>query len=335
MATASSNVRFIGELLKDGGAPRASPVDPARHGIGRAVQNLSIVAESPVPAKRSEPPHASRPSDEAPAAPRRLRPHGRQRFAAPAGGPPEVAFAGRSNAGKSSAINALANRTRLAYTSKTPGRTQQINLFRLRSGALLADLPGYGYAAVPRQLKRHWQAFLTHYLATRQSLVGLVLVVDARHGLAEADRSLLGAFVPSGRPVLVLATKMDKLAPSAQRLAQAGIARAVAEAFPAYAANVMVVSFSATRKRGVGDAERSSPGGSATRATTRWRHRRAVAERKGPAVKGSDSGPETPCVGGFPYEGTRSGRKAGDALASATSDRRPRPEFKNFFRARY
>ena len=173
----------------------------------------------------------------------------------PPAGPPEVAFAGRSNAGKSSAINALANQTRLAYTSKTPGRTQQINLFRLRSGALLADLPGYGYAAVPRQLKRHWQAFLTHYLATRQSLVGLVLVVDARHGLAEADRALLAAFAPSGRPVLVLATKMDKLAPSAQRLAHSGIARALSEAFPAYAANVVVVSFSATRKSGVGDAE--------------------------------------------------------------------------------
>jgi GTP-binding protein len=173
----------------------------------------------------------------------------------PPAGPPEVAFAGRSNAGKSSAINALANQTRLAYTSKTPGRTQQINLFRLRSGALLADLPGYGYAAVPRQLKRHWQDFLARYLATRQSLVGLVLVVDARHGLADADRALLAAFVPSGRPVLVLATKMDKLAPSAQRLANAGIARALAEAFPAYAANFAVVSFSATRKSGVGDAE--------------------------------------------------------------------------------
>ena len=78
----------------------------------------------------------------------------------PPPGPPEIAFAGRSNAGKSSAINALANRTRLAFTSKTPGRTQQINFFRLRRGALLADLPGYGYAAVPQALKRHWQEFL-------------------------------------------------------------------------------------------------------------------------------------------------------------------------------
>ena len=91
----------------------------------------------------------------------------------PPPGSPEVAFAGRSNAGKSSAINALANQTRLAFTSKTPGRTQQINLFRLRAGALLADLPGYGYAAVPQELKRHWQEFVAHYLATRQTLVGL------------------------------------------------------------------------------------------------------------------------------------------------------------------
>jgi GTP-binding protein len=204
----------------------------------------------------------------------------------PPAGPPEVAFAGRSNAGKSSAINALANQTRLAYTSKTPGRTQQINLFRLRSGALLADLPGYGYAAVPRQLKRHWQAFLTHYLATRQSLVGLVLVVDARHGLAEADRSLLAGFVPSGRPVLVLATKMDKLAPSAQRLAQAGIARAVAEAFPAYAANVMVVSFSATRKSGVGDAEAIIARWVGDASDDSMASSSYVAEKKGPRGQG-------------------------------------------------
>ena len=168
----------------------------------------------------------------------------------PPPGPPEIAFAGRSNAGKSSAINALANRTRLAFTSKIPGRTQQINFFRLRGGALLADLPGYGYAAVPRDLKRHWQQFLARYLATRQSLVGLVLVVDARHGLAELDRTLLAGYLPSGRPVLLLATKMDKLTPSAQRLAQAAVTLAIAEAFPAHVPNVRVVPFSATRGRG-------------------------------------------------------------------------------------
>jgi len=168
----------------------------------------------------------------------------------PPPGPPEIAFAGRSNAGKSSAINALAHRTRLAFASKTPGRTQQINFFRLRSGALLADLPGYGYAAVPLALKRHWQQFLARYLATRQSLVGLVLVVDARHGLADMDRTLLAGYLPSGRPALLLATKMDKLTASAQRLALTAVARATAEAFPAHAPNVSVIPFSATRAIG-------------------------------------------------------------------------------------
>lgn len=169
----------------------------------------------------------------------------------PPSGPPEVAFAGRSNAGKSTAINVLANQVRLAFTSKTPGRTQQINFFRLRNGALLADLPGYGYAAVPQDLKHHWQAFLGRYLATRQALVGLVLVVDARHGLAELDLQLLRAFLPSGRPVLILATKMDKLTTSARQFAVRAIATAVAEAFPAHAAAVEIVPFSATRRLGI------------------------------------------------------------------------------------
>ena len=169
----------------------------------------------------------------------------------PPPGPPEIAFAGRSNSGKSSAINALANRTRLAFTSKTPGRTQQINFFRLRNGALLADLPGYGYAAVPQALKRHWQEFLARYLATRQSLVGLVLVVDARHGLAELDCGLLAGYLTSGRPVLILATKMDKFAASAQRDAGHAIERDIAATFPVRAAQLTVVPFSATRRIGI------------------------------------------------------------------------------------
>ena len=109
----------------------------------------------------------------------------------PAAGVPEIAFAGRSNAGKSTAINVLAGRTRLAFASRTPGRTQQINLFSLRSGALVADLPGYGYAAVGKELKRAWQDFLWHYITTRPTLVALVLIVDARHGLKELDLELL------------------------------------------------------------------------------------------------------------------------------------------------
>ena len=168
----------------------------------------------------------------------------------------EIAFAGRSNAGKSSAINALANRTRLAFTSKTPGRTQHINLFRLRSGALLADLPGYGYAAVPRELKEHWQEFLARYVATRQTLVGLVLVVDSRHGIADLDRMLLDAYLPSGRPVLVLATKSDKLTPSAARVAVRDIERELHLRFPVHASRIAVIAFSAVRRAGIDEAER-------------------------------------------------------------------------------
>jgi len=173
----------------------------------------------------------------------------------PPPGPPEIAVAGRSNSGKSSAINALANRTRLAFTSKTPGRTQQINFFRLRSGALLADLPGYGYAAVPQELKRHWQEFLAHYLATRQSLVGLALVVDARRGVVDLDRQLLSGYLTSGRPVVVLATKMDKLGTAGQREAQRTIERDLAAAFPVHVAQMSVIPFSATRHLGIGKVE--------------------------------------------------------------------------------
>jgi len=205
----------------------------------------------------------------------------------PPPGAPEIAVAGRSNAGKSSAINALANRGRLAFTSKTPGRTQHINFFALRSGALLADLPGYGYAAVPHELKRHWQDFLARYLATRQSLVGLVLVIDARHGLGDADRTLLGGYLPSGRPLLVLATKADKLASSAQRAASESLRRAIADAFPAQAGNVIVVAFSATRRIGIDAAEAAIAGwlpspdkdGAATIATR-------AAKKKGPRDQG-------------------------------------------------
>ncbi len=214
----------------------------------------------------------------------------------PPPGPPEVAFAGRSNAGKSSAINALANQTRLAFTSKTPGRTQQINLFRLRAGALLADLPGYGYAAVPQELKRHWQEFVAHYLATRQTLVGLALVVDARHGLAELDLQLLAGFLPSGRPVLVLATKMDKLTSSEQRLAHRGIERVVAETFPAQAAHVTVVPFSAKRHIGIAAAETILGGwlGIDNAPAEARKAARIAAKEKAPRTRGVSRGPKRP-----------------------------------------
>jgi GTP-binding protein len=173
----------------------------------------------------------------------------------PEPGVPEVAFAGRSNAGKSTAINVLAGRTRLAFASRTPGRTQQINLFALRGGGLVADLPGYGYAAVGKELKRAWQTFLWHYITTRPTLVALVLIVDSRHGLKPQDIELLQGFVPSGRPILILATKADKLNTAAQRAAVVGIRAQLAQEFPLGAGNLTVQLFSATARIGIAEAE--------------------------------------------------------------------------------
>ena len=137
----------------------------------------------------------------------------------PEPGLPEVAFVGRSNAGKSSAINALAQHRRLAFASKTPGRTQHINLFALGPAeapdAIWVDLPGYGFAAVEREAKQRWQAVVADYLVQRQQLAGLVLLIDARHGFTTLDRQLLDYVWPrvaSGDVrLLVLLTKADKV----------------------------------------------------------------------------------------------------------------------------
>jgi GTP-binding protein len=172
----------------------------------------------------------------------------------------EIAFAGRSNAGKSSAINALARQTRLAYASRTPGRTQQINFFELRNGAVITDLPGYGYAAVPRALKQGWQDFLWVYVTTRTTLIGLVLVVDARHQLKPLDMELLGGFLPSGRPVLILATKADKLNQAERRAAVTGIDGQLRDAFPGLAKDVRVIAFSASSRQGVDEADAAIEG---------------------------------------------------------------------------
>jgi GTP-binding protein len=123
----------------------------------------------------------------------------------------EVAFAGRSNAGKSSAINALTGNSKLARTSKTPGRTQLINFFELGEKRRLVDLPGYGYAKVPLETKQRWQRHLSEYLEQRQSLRGLVLLMDIRHPLQEYDTNLLNWAVQVEMPVHILLTKSDKL----------------------------------------------------------------------------------------------------------------------------
>jgi GTP-binding protein len=122
----------------------------------------------------------------------------------------EIAFAGRSNAGKSSAINSLTNRNRLAFVSKTPGRTQNLNFFQLEHG-FLVDLPGYGYAKVPPEIRQHWEHLLSTYLQTRKPLHGMVLIMDVRRPLTPLDHQMLDWFRPTRKPVHVLLTKSDKL----------------------------------------------------------------------------------------------------------------------------
>jgi GTP-binding protein len=173
----------------------------------------------------------------------------------PDGGAREVAFAGRSNAGKSSAINALAQQTRLAYVSKTPGRTQNINFFHLRSGALLADLPGYGYAKVPEAMRKHWQQFLARYLAERQPLAGMVLVMDARHPFTDLDHRMLRWFLPSGRPLHILLTKADKLTHSEQLTTLKDARASLAQHYAIHAAQTGVQLFSAVRHVGLEETE--------------------------------------------------------------------------------
>jgi len=174
---------------------------------------------------------------------------------------PEIAFVGRSNAGKSTAINSLTQQKRLAFASKTPGRTQHINLFavgpRDAPDALLADLPGYGYAAVARAAKERWQDVMAQYLELRRSLHGVVLMVDARLGLTELDRQLLAFIAPrvgSGQVrLLVLLTKADKLS---RREASAALAAAqsVLGELSTEESDVAVTLFSALKRQGVDDA---------------------------------------------------------------------------------
>lgn len=164
---------------------------------------------------------------------------------------PEIAFAGRSNAGKSSAINTLVDHNRLAFVSKTPGRTQQINFFSLRGGAFLVDLPGYGYAKVQRELRAHWEQLLSTYLQTRGSLFGMVLIMDARHPLTPLDQQMLNWFASTGKPVHVLLSKSDKLS---RQDAQKTL-REVRAGLSTYADNYTAQLFSSSKKQGMEEAE--------------------------------------------------------------------------------
>lgn len=163
----------------------------------------------------------------------------------------EVAFAGRSNAGKSSALNALAGHNALARVSKTPGRTQQLVFFEVKPQRCLVDLPGYGYAKVPIDLQAHWQAFIDRYFASRQALRGLVVVMDIRHPLKDYDRQMLGYAVQRGLPAHALLTKADKLGRGQQVQTLAAVKK---ELHAAYGDSVDVQVFSSESKLGVDQA---------------------------------------------------------------------------------
>lgn len=159
----------------------------------------------------------------------------------------EIAFAGRSNAGKSTALNALTNQKNLARTSKTPGRTQLINLFEVEPNCKLVDLPGYGYAAVPEQMKLQWQKSLGEYLQKRECLGGVVILMDIRHPLKDLDQQMIEWAVSADLPVLLLLTKADKLSQSA-RSKQVKMVR---EAVLPFQGDVQVETFSAQNKIGI------------------------------------------------------------------------------------
>lgn len=161
----------------------------------------------------------------------------------------EVAFAGRSNAGKSSALNAITGRRNLARTSATPGRTQLLNVFDLGGDRRLVDLPGYGYAKAPESARRNWERLVAAYLTERRALAGIVLVLDVRRGLTTLDWRLLELLAPTGVPPHVLLTKTDKLKRGQAQRALAG----VHDELETEGVEATLQLFSATSAQGVDD----------------------------------------------------------------------------------
>ncbi len=161
----------------------------------------------------------------------------------------EIAFVGRSNAGKSSAINTLCNHVRLAYVSKTPGRTQHINFFELTNHGFMVDLPGYGYAQVPEAIREHWVKLLGHYLQTRQQLIGLILIMDVRHPLKPLDIQMLDFFALTERPVHILLSKADKLSKNEQIKTLAQVKKALQPFMRRQSVSVQL--FSSLKKQGI------------------------------------------------------------------------------------
>ena len=168
--------------------------------------------------------------------------------------PAEIAFVGRSNAGKSSAINTLTNHVRLAYVSKTPGRTQHINFFELENGNFMVDLPGYGYAQVPEAIRAHWVKLLGDYLQQRRQLIGLILIMDSRHPLKALDIQMLDFFHITGRPVHILLSKADKLSKNDQIKTLAAVKKSLKPYTDRQKISVQL--FSSLKKQGIEEVNR-------------------------------------------------------------------------------
>jgi GTP-binding protein len=224
---------------------------------------------------------------------------------------PEIAFVGRSNAGKSTAINRLAQQKRLAFASRTPGRTQHLNVFEVgpkdAADTLFVDLPGYGYAAVERSAKLRWQQVMSDYLQLRRPLHGVVLMIDSRLGFTDLDRRLLALMQPrlvNGEVrLLAVLTKADKLNRSQGQLALMAAQEVLAEA-TTEASDISVTLFSALSRQGLGDVAETVYG---------WTHgeQRAVPEAAAAVPEdgavGAEPGP-APAAGPGPEDGTADSR---------------------------
>ena len=159
----------------------------------------------------------------------------------------EIAIIGRSNSGKSSSINAICDQKTLAKTSRTPGRTRLINLFKVNEGKYLVDLPGYGYAQVPEQMKRQWQKAMTDYLQQRKCLCGLVVTMDIRTPLRDHDRMIIDWSIAANLPCLILLTKADKFGVNKRKEMVGEVKTQLSE----FGGNFTIIAFSALRKIGI------------------------------------------------------------------------------------
>ncbi len=159
----------------------------------------------------------------------------------------EIAIVGRSNSGKSSSINTICDQKNLAKTSRTPGRTRLINLFKIQDRKYLVDLPGYGYAKVPESMKRQWQHAMSEYLQERKSLIGLIVTMDIRNPLKDHDRMIIDWSIAANLPALILLTKADKLGVNKRKEAVGEVRTQLSE----FGGNFKIIAFSSTAKIGV------------------------------------------------------------------------------------